>query len=363
MKTITVTIPPKGRSFTKTMERLYSLGLVPADLKTGLSRILEEDAERVKRERDGIIRGEIERYTPKTEVIGILDDYLSGKDERYRAALKVAPNHERRGRPYRLMFDTLDIEAGDVMGSSYRDMEIRLEGVDHILAPDRLLKHFGEIGIIGFDEIALSMFPQMRDYNQSVKRWNRFNEVVSTGKKKGFFSKGSEFNDLRIAGSMGLDDHTIHVVIQRDSTTSVGQNGGDGKIFVDDKYQGMYAVLYKGNERIVPCDNIEDYVAKNGGRGIVIMNSGKTVSRKGVLEVVGGPLIVSETCVAYDEDLYEPDRNPETGSYVQAVVELLSPMSYDSEERMRGFKAWYKALEGNVGEKWRNGFPGMEEFL
>jgi hypothetical protein len=125
---------------------------------------------------------------------------------------------------------------------------------------------------------------------------------------------------------------------------------------VKGRYTGIVMAAYP-KLNIVSVEDVEDAVlaGEKGCVGLEIVQSGSTVKRKGLF-LHGGPLFLSESLYVVDYDRYV------TSEALRKVIELLNPVGYFEEARLKQFAKWYRALEINLGSAWTDKPPITELF-
>ena len=128
------------------------------------------------------------------------------------------------------------------------------------------------------------------------------------------------------------------------------------QVFVKGRYTGIVMAAYP-KLNIVSVEDVEDAVlaGEKGCVGLEIVQSGSTVKRKGLF-LHGGPLFLSESLYVVDYDRYV------SSEALRKVIELLNPVGYFEESRLKQFAKWYRALEINLGNAWTDKPPITELF-
>jgi len=130
------------------------------------------------------------------------------------------------------------------------------------------------------------------------------------------------------------------------------------RIFVKGRYAGIVRAAYPNLKISSVEENVEDEVlqAEPGSVGLEIVQTGNTLKRKGLI-LHGSPLFLSESL--YVVDYYRYLRNKPLQKFLQNIVK---PVGYFDEERIKQFALWYLALEKNLGDSWVHKPPITELF-
>lgn len=319
-------IPPRGRTFDKTMAKLTELGLVDPELAVDVRKCVGMGKELI---RDGRTREEVFRLYEDIQ-------------EPVRQHLMLYPNLARTDAPDRIQF---------------REMEIRIDGIpvllvgmDHEHQPGALINGRIDVAVVGYDETANTFAPYARGSRGMVRKWPAFNPLNK--------SIGIPVN---VVGSMGLGDCTGHFLVSNDPATFQRVHYTKASPFVmdipagmaligDEAYHQLYGLLaqWENNDTQIlkhPDEgkDVERHIKDSGGLGFVIVNEGKTVRDRGLF-VCRSPVQCSTTVVATKVDT--------NGRQLEKIITALSPQPYDSIQGLLGLYDWHQTLVGNMGDQW-----------
>ncbi len=387
---VLVAIPPKGGSFDDVLKRLVALGWLRPELVAALRRLIKEDKRRVKLE-EGLIQlwqssgyaaestmraadrfghdlDEIDQalkrmrryrdesgkvqldYTGKSGVELMLNKLRYDLDrEVSEAALSMHLQLDltRPGKPSRMVFNQLEFDYTPPGGAhAVRGV---LLGTDHEVTPTYLRKHKRDISLTCYDAFHNTLLDALD--TPKVRNWKELKgHLIETN------------TDVRILGSLGLDDYLGHCVLMDRATaakaTALGggrrwaTDGSDPKlallrgrpVLIDPQYEEVYACILDARAlgitfEVGPKD-IEKVCAEQGRIGIYIVRSGSTVACMPELCVVGDEIITSETIVAVNQERL--NHNAAIGR----LVECLAPVT-DSDHT----PAWRAKLGEKLGAR------------
>jgi hypothetical protein len=383
---VIIAVPPKGGSFSDVMKKLVALGWLRRELVNEIRRLVAEDKRRIKLE-EGLIelwrqhRGDetatiraadqaghdlaaveaavarMRRYqdadgssglafTPKAGVDRMLADLRHDPDPLIREAamtLHLELDLTRFGRPSRMMFDHMEFDWSEG-GRSCRGV---LVGTEHEVTPTYLRKHKRDISLTCYDAFHNTLLDALD--TGKVHNWRELMEHLIEAN-----------TDVRILGSLGLDDYLGHFVLMREERArrimvpgvSRTWNGGtDGKIaaiadealLIDAQYEEMYKQLLDADRNGLrwecTTEDIEQRCANEDRCAVYIVRSGSTIASTPGLCVVGTELITSETIVAVNRERLEHNQG------VGLLVESLQPVADDHSDR------WRERLAEKLGDK------------
>lgn len=384
---VVVAVPPKGGSLDDVLERLSVLGWLRRDLVEAIRRLVREDKRRIKLE-EGLMtlwdmhegdEGATLRaadqaghdldecdlalvrmrrwqdaqgrtrlgFTPKIGVDALLHAQRQSLDPVLREAatcLHLEMDLVRYGRPCRTMFDHLEFE-WSVGGRLVHGI---LVGTDHEVTPTYLRRHKRDLSLTCYDAFQ-----------------NTLLDAVDTGKVHNWQELMAHLieanTDVRILGSLGLDDYLGHFVLMptararrlREIANSGAWNEVDDDaklaflaqepVLIDANYEGIYLRLLDADRHGIRFEHttsdIEQACAA-GRSAIYIVRSGRTIAATPGLCVVGRELVVSETIVAVNRERLDHNRG------VGLLAETLAP---SPEDRSAG---WRRRLAQRLGDSW-----------
>ncbi|NRA39325.1 MAG: hypothetical protein HRU15_14360, partial [Planctomycetes bacterium] len=369
---VIIAIPPKGGSLTDVLEKLEQVGWLRQDLVHEIRRLIKADKRRVKLE-EGLMHlwavngnettacmraadeaghdlDDVDRalrrmrqysddagqtqllFTPKSGVDAILNAWRQEADALTREAaytLHLELDLARHGKPSRIMFDHLEFEWNNQSGI--------LVGTEHEVTPTYLRKHKRDISLTCYDAFHNTLLDALDTGN--VRNWHELNDHLILAN-----------TDVRILGSLGLNDYLGHFVLapqshceklvlpltercwsaENDAKISLLQGK---KVLIDAAYEAMY------NQLLNPVANGIEFEASDGDieqesiarslPAVYIVRSGSTIASTPELCVVGEEIITSETIVAVNEERL--DHNPGVG----VMIESLAPIATDNSNVWR----------------------------
>ncbi|MCK6491470.1 MAG: hypothetical protein L6R48_24740 [Planctomycetes bacterium] len=384
---VLVAVPPKGGSFDDVMKRLAKLGWFKAELITALRALIKGDKRRVKLE-EGLIqlwrdsgheyeatmraadrfghdldevdaalkrmrrypgadgRTELD-YTPGAEVERLLAGLRGDADPEVREAalaLHLQLDLTRPGKPSRMVFNHLECDVLPRRGAPV--VRAVIMGTDHEVTPTCLRKQKRDLSLTCYDAFHNTMLdvldtPKVRDWRELTAH------LVQTS------------TDVRILGSLGLDDYLGHCVLMgRQGAARAKALGGGPRwagpgdpklallkerpVLIDPGYEEVYRLMLDAEANGIRFESgpkdIERTCAEQERCALYIVRSGSTVAVTPNLCVVGEELITSETIVAVNQDRLE--RNP----WVGALVDSLQPSTADHAA------AWRTRLAAKLGD-------------
>jgi hypothetical protein len=380
---VLVAVPPKGGSLDDVLKRLVAKGWLRHELVAAMRRLLKEDKRRVKLE-EGLIAlwvesggteestlraadrfghdlGDVEDalrrmrrwrddagierldYSSRAAIESLLGSLARDTDPWVREAassLHLQLDLTRPGRPARIVFNQSEFELS--RGAGRTPVRGILIGTDHEVTPTWLRKHKRDLSLTCYDAFHNTMLDVLD--TGAVRNWSELREHLKEAD-----------TDVRILGSLGLDDYLGHCVLMgaADAAKAKAAFAATGSrrwadrpadpkldllrgrdVLIDPAYEEIYeSVLAAGgnNLRFAPGPkDIERACAEGGQVGIYIVRSGSTVAVTPGLHVVGEEIITSETIVAVNQERME--RNPG----VRVLIDALQPSQEDHTATWRG---------------------------
>ena len=251
---VIIAVPPKGGSLDDVLKRLVSLDWLEHDLVSEIRRLVKEDKRRIKLE-EGLIAlwsqngcdraatmraadvaghdldavdealERMRRYTdddgtvqlgfaPKKAVNSILERWRRSEDAVTAEAamtLHLELDLGRFGRPTRIMFDHIEFEY--TKGSRFARGV--LVGTEHEVTPSYLRKHKRDISLTCYDAFHNTLLDALE--TGKVHNWRELMDQLIEAN-----------TDVRILGSLGLDDYLGHFVLMpEDKARAVRELDGD----------------------------------------------------------------------------------------------------------------------------------------
>jgi len=330
---VTCAIPRTGRTFENFLIYLKKLGVNEAEI----DKILE--------------------ISKKSKSASHVDFHEASKFLQY--AIQQMPcfglfvDRKRSKRPYRVGF----------LGNEWliKNICVRIEGEEPHNGSSLIRLDEIDCAVVGLDEL-LTMTQYYLRNPTLVTKWGMYN--YNLGKP----------TDIRIAGSAQLTRYNS--VLGQDIQDMVGffliskpkyskqgskklsekypnnflthlsENGQ--RVFVKGRYAGVVSTAYP-NIKITAVEDVEDAVmqAEAGSVGLEIVQTGNTLRKKGLI-LHGAPLFLSESLYVVDYNRYLKNTS------LQKFIQILNPIGYFNEERIKQFAFWYIALEKNLEELWIN---------
>ncbi len=388
---VLVAIPPKGGSLDDVLTKLVALGWVRPEVVTAIRRLIREDKRRVKLE-EGLIElwrqngcdaqrtmraadrfghdlDEIDRalrrmrryrgdddteqldYTGKSGVETMLDALRHDADPEVREAalsLHLQLDLTRPGKPSRMVFNHIEFEyqpPGPVRRAPVRAL---LMGTEHEVTPSYLRKHKRDLSLTCYDAFHATLLDALD--TPKVHNWRELTEHLIQSN-----------TDVRILGSLGLDDYLGHCVLMNSQmarkTRALGgsrrwaDSAADPKleilrdqtVLIDPQYEEIYGLILDARDHGVRFESgpkdIESVCATTDRVGIYIVRSGSTVACTPELCVVGEEVITSETIVAVNQERMDRNRD------IARLVESLAPTQADHAP------AWRAKLAARLGDR------------
>jgi hypothetical protein len=386
---VLIAIPPKGGSFDDVLKKLVALGWLRPEIVTEMRRLIREDKRRVKLE-EGLIqlwaqsgrsvegtiraadkfghdmddvdqaikrmrrwtdeRGQINLdYTGKSGVERLLDQLRHDPDPvvcEAALALHLQLDLTRPGKPSRMVFNQIEMEYARRPGVA--PVRAELLGTEHEVTPTYLRKHKRDLSLTCYDAFH-----------------NTLLDALDTGKVRNWRELMSHLieanTDVRILGSLGLDDYLGHCVLMNQARAEKAKALGgvrrwadiandpkltllqDRPVLIDPQYEEVYASILDAKDNRIRFEvgpkDIETTCAEQDRVAIYIVRSGSTVACTPGLCVVGDELITSETIVAVNQERL--DHNPGIGH----LIESLAPTTTDHAP------AWRKKLAEKLGTR------------
>lgn len=267
-------------------------------------------------------------------------------------------DRKRLKRPYRVGFLGYEWLIGDIC--------TRIEGEEPHNGSSLINLDEADCAVVGLDELLTTTQYYLRDPT-IVTKWGMYNYNID-------YEKPSR---IRIAGSAQLtrynsvldqevQDMVGFFLISKPKTLKqssskkrepkqpsdflahLSEHGR--RVFVKGRYAGIAKAAYP-NLKITPVEeNVEDAVIQSepGNVGLEIVQTGNTLRRKGLV-LHGTPLFLSESL--YVVDYYRYLKSKPLQKFLENVVK---PVGYFDDERLKQFALWYLALERNLGDSWIN---------
>ena len=387
---VLVAVPPKGGSFDDVLKKLVTLNWIRPEVVSALRRLIKDDKRRVKLE-EGLIQlwaangheyeatmraadrfghdlddidqalkrmrrfvGEdgMQRldYTGKSGVEQLLEQLRHNGEAELREAayaLHLQLDLTRPGKPVRMVFNQLEI---DVPRPNTTAVRAVLLGTDHEVTPTWLRKQKRDLSLTCYDAFHNTLLDVLD--TPKIHNWQELTEhLIQTD------------TDVRILGSLGLDDYLGHCVLmsERMAKEAVAVANGQGgrwalsdrdpklallarsPVLIDAGYEEIYRQVLDAKRNGITFEtgpkDIETMCATQDRTAIYIVRSGSTVAVTPGLCVVGTELITSETIVAVNQERLSKNR------HVEALVESLAPTTTDHTA------AWRAKLKAKLGER------------
>jgi hypothetical protein len=389
---VLVAVPPKGGSFDDVLKKLVTLNWIRPEVVSALRRLIKDDKRRVKLE-EGLIQlwaangheyeatmraadrfghdlddidqalkrmrrfvGEdgMQRldYTGKSGVEQLLEQLRHNGEAELREAayaLHLQLDLTRPGKPVRMVFNQLEI---DVPRPNTTAVRAVLLGTDHEVTPTWLRKQKRDLSLTCYDAFHNTLLDVLD--TPKIHNWQELTEhLIQTD------------TDVRILGSLGLDDYLGHCVLMsermaKEAVAVAVANGQGGRwalsdrdpklallarspVLIDAGYEEIYRQVLDAKRNGITFEtgpkDIETMCATQDRTAIYIVRSGSTVAVTPGLCVVGTELITSETIVAVNQERLSKNR------HVEALVESLAPTTTDHTA------AWRAKLKAKLGER------------
>jgi hypothetical protein len=384
---VLIAVPPKGGSFDDVLKKLVGLGWIRPEVVTELRRLIKDDKRRVKLEEgliqlwansgrtvEGTVRaadrfghdiGDVEQalarmrryrdddglecldYTGKSGAEVLLDGWRHDPDgvvSEAARALHLQLDLTRPGKPCRMVFNQLEVEIARPGGRA--PVRAVLIGTDHEVTPTYLRKHKRDISLTCYDAFHNTLLDALD--TGKVRNWREL---------MGHLIEAN--TDVRILGSLGLDDYLGHCVLMNraraERAKALGGRtwnaAGDAKLallkdrplLIDPQYEEVYDSILDARANGIRFEvgpkDIETTCAEQDRVAVYIVRSGSTVACTPGLCVVGEELITSETIVAVNQERL--DHNPGIGR----LLESLAPSQTDHAP------AWRAKLAQKLGDR------------
>ena len=386
---VLVAIPPKGGSLDDVLKRLVALRWLRPELVTAIRRLIKEDKRRVKLE-EGLIAlwrqsghavestmraadlfghdlDEVEQalkrmrryqdenglaqldYTGKTGVDTMLAALRQDSDPEVReaaAGMHLQLDLTRPGRPSRMVLNHFEFTFAPRPGvAAVRGV---LLGTDHEVTPTYLRKHKRDLSLTCYDAFHNTLLDALD--TPKVRCWKELKaHLIETN------------TDVRILGSLGLDDYLGHCVLMDQALAARSKALGGGRgwaaegddpklsllrgkpVLIDPQYEEVYDCILGARAHGITFEvgpkDIERTCAEQGRVAIYIVRSGSTVACTPGLCVVGDEIITSETIVAVNQERFDHNRG------IGTLVESLAPVDTDHAP------AWRAKLRAKLNER------------
>lgn len=329
---VTCAIPRSGRTLNNFLQKLVDLGASSKEIDAIL-QILSQSKSRSSLKLEEALNFLVEVRTKAPSCFSVFVD------------------RKRFHRPYRLGFLGYDWQIGPY--------KLRVEGEEPHNGSSLIRLDEVDFTVVGLDELLSMTQYYLRDPSR-VTKWGMYNYHLE--KPTGIRIAGSamlcSYNEVlqtEIQDIVGF--FLISKVSERKHPLNLKTLSRFGQqVFVKGRYTGIVMAAYP-KLNIVSVEDVEDAVlaGEKGCVGLEIVQSGSTVKRKGLF-LHGGPLFLSESLYVVDYDRYV------SSEVLQNVIELLNPVGYFEEARLKQFARWYRALEINLGSAWTDKPPITELF-
>ena len=329
---VTCAIPRSGRTLNNFLQKLVDLGASSKEIDAIL-QILSQSKSRSSLKLEEALNFLVEVRTKAPSCFSLFVD------------------RKRFHRPYRLGFLGYDWQIGPY--------KLRVEGEEPHNGSSLIRLDEVDFTVVGLDELLSMTQYYLRDPSR-VTKWGMYNYHLE--KPTGIRIAGSamlcSYNEVlqtEIQDIVGF--FLISKVSERKHPLNLKTLSRFGQqVFVKGRYTGIVMAAYP-KLNIVSVEDVEDAVlaGQKGCVGLEIVQSGSTVKRKGLF-LHGGPLFLSESLYVVDYDRYV------SSEALQNVIELLNPVGYFEEARLKQFARWYRALEINLGSVWTDKPPITELF-
>ena len=329
---VTCAIPRSGRTLNNFLQKLVDLGASSKEIDAIL-QILSQSKSRSSLKLEEALNFLVEVRTKAPSCFSVFVD------------------RKRFHRPYRLGFLGYDWQIGPY--------KLRVEGEEPHNGSSLIRLDEVDFTVVGLDELLSMTQYYLRDPSR-VTKWGMYNYHLD--KPTGIRIAGSamlcSYNEVlqtEIQDIVGF--FLISKVSERKHPLNLKTLSRFGQqVFVKGRYTGIVMAAYP-KLNIVSVEDVEDAVlaGEKGCVGLENVQSGSTVKRKGLF-LHGGPLFLSESLYVVDYDRYV------SSEVLQNVIELLNPVGYFEEARLKQFARWYRALEINLGSAWTDKPPITELF-
>ncbi len=388
---VLVAVPPKGGSLDDVLKKLVTIGWIKPEVVTAIRRLIKEDKRRVKLEEglialwqnsgfemDATLRaadrfghdlGDVENalarmrryhdeqgnvqldYTGKSGVEMMLDALRHDTDPEIREAalsLHLQLDLTRPGKPSRMVFNHIEFDFVPANAKNVAPVRALLMGTEHEVTPSYLRKHKRDLSLTCYDAFHATLLDALD--TGKIHNWKELTAHLIKAN-----------TDVRILGSLGLDDYLGHCVLMSqpmaNRTKALGgsrrwaDHGKDPKlemlrgvsVLIDPQYEEIYGLILDAPDHGIRFESgpkdIESTCATQDRVAIYIVRSGSTVALTPGLCVVGEELITSETIVAVNQERLDHNRN------IGKLVESLAPTQADHAA------AWRTKLAAKLGDR------------
>ncbi len=386
---VLVAVPPKGGSLDDVFKKLVKLKWLRPELVGAIRRIIKDDKRRVKLE-EGLIQlwrqngfavestmraadmyghdlDEVESalkrmrryqdeshntqldYTGKSGVELMLNELRQDSDpEVSEAALSMHLQLDltRPGKPSRMVFNQVEMSFAPRPGVI--PVRAILLGTDHEVTPTYLRKHKRDLSLTCYDSFHNTLLDALD--TPKVRNWQELKAHLIEAN-----------TDVRILGSLGLDDYLGHCVLMDEKTAERVQKVGGGRrwadtkddpklellrsspLLIDPAYEEVYECILDARAHGISFEcgpkDIEKACVDQNRIGIYIVRSGSTVAVTPGLCVVGEEIITSETIVAVNQERLRHNKA------IGVLVENLAPVATDHAP------AWRSTLAKKLGNR------------
>jgi hypothetical protein len=388
---VLVAVPPKGGSLDDVLKKLVTLGWIKPEVVTAIRRLIKEDKRRVKLE-EGLIElwrqsgheaestlrnadkfghdlGDVEEalkrmrryrdedgktqldYTGKSGVETMLDALRHDADPEVKEAalsLHLQLDLTRPGKPSRMVFNHIEFDYYAPNAKNLAPVRALLMGTEHEVTPSYLRKHKRDLSLTCYDAFHATLLDALD--TPKVHNWKELTAHLIKAN-----------TDVRILGSLGLDDYLGHCVLMSSAMAERTKKLGGGRkwadsakdpkleilrgqtVLIDPQYEEIYGLILDAADHGVRFESgpkdIETTCATKDRVAIYIVRSGSTVALTPGLCVVGEEVITSETIVAVNQERLDHNRN------IGKLVESLGPTQADHAP------AWRAKLAAKLGDR------------
>jgi hypothetical protein len=309
---------------------------------------VEAALKRMRRYDDGSGKVQLD-YTGKSGVekmLGVLRQDADAEVADAALAMHLQLDLTRPGKPSRIVFNQVEMTYTPKPGAV--PVRAVLLGTDHEVTPTYLRKHKRDLSLTCYDAFHNTLLDALD--TPKVRNWRELkSHLIETN------------TDVRILGSLGLDDYLGHCVLMNQATAAKvkalggsrrwAENGDDPKLnllrgapmLIDPQYEEVYDCILEARAHGITFEvgpkDIEKACAEQGRIAIYIVRSGSTVAVTPGLCVVGEEIITSETIVAVNQERLNHNRA------IGTLVESLAPVDTDHAP------AWRAKLATKLGER------------
>src|SRR4051812_4994321 len=388
---VLIAVPPKGGSLDDVLKKLVTLGWIKPEVVTAIRRLIKEDKRRVKLE-EGLIElwrssghevdatlraadkfghdlGDVEQalgrmrryrdddartqldYTGKSGVETMLDALRHDADPEVREAalsMHLQLDLTRPGKPSRMVFNHIEFDFYPTNAKNVAPVRALLMGTEHEVTPSYLRKHKRDLSLTCYDAFHATLIDALD--TPKIHNWKELTAHLIKAN-----------TDVRILGSLGLDDYLGHCVLMSRATAERTRKlGGSRKwadsakdpkleilrgqsVLIDPQYEEIYGLILDAPDHGIRFESgpkdIESTCANSDRVAIYIVRSGSTVALTPDLCVVGEEATTSETIVAVNQERLDHNRN------IGQLVESLAPTQADHAP------AWRAKLAAKLGDR------------